>query len=230
APEQAVAAGPIDGRADIYSLGCTLFKLLTGRAPFGGPEYESTARKLYAHCHIGLDKAEGFASIPAPLQSVLLRMTAKEPAERYPSAREAAHALAPLAEQGRPAELALAGQDAALAVQPLPRPLPEEVSRLTVAPQETREPSPEALVPRVPARPRRLGRRPVAAAFLAGVLATLAVVVALNWDRKPEKKGPGNHGPAVALRQLDELPAPRYFVLLDRPPLSNVGEPDPRQW
>ena len=49
APEQASGSSRVDGRADVYSLGCTLFKLLTGQAPFTGPEHDGAARKLFAH-------------------------------------------------------------------------------------------------------------------------------------------------------------------------------------
>ncbi len=49
APEQITSTDHVDIRADIYGLGCTLFKLLTGIVPFGGPDHETTFAKMTAH-------------------------------------------------------------------------------------------------------------------------------------------------------------------------------------
>jgi serine/threonine protein kinase len=52
APEQSFEPKSVDIRADLYGLGCTLYKLLVGRPPFEGPEYGTLAQKLLAHAQV----------------------------------------------------------------------------------------------------------------------------------------------------------------------------------
>jgi YVTN family beta-propeller protein len=82
APEQ-IEGGPVDGRADQYSLGCVLFESLTGTVPFRG---DSELAVLWAHVHdppprIGDHRPD----LPAALDEVVGRALAKAPGDRYPS-------------------------------------------------------------------------------------------------------------------------------------------------
>lgn len=96
APEQAGDSHTVDIRADIYSLGCTLYKLLVGRAPFSGPQYASTVKKLMAHAQTPVTPAhKARPDVPPTLSAILERMMAKSPADRFASSREVAEALAP---------------------------------------------------------------------------------------------------------------------------------------
>jgi WD40 repeat protein len=93
APEQAEDARAADARADVYSLGCTLFHLLTGQAPFAG---RPVLLKLLAHRIEAPPRARGLRpELPAALDAVLRRALAKRPQERFASAGELAEALAP---------------------------------------------------------------------------------------------------------------------------------------
>jgi len=96
APEQASDSRTVDIRADIYSLGCTLYKLLSGRAPFSGPEYRSTLDKLNAHVHQPVPTIRNFVpEVPEELAAILDRMLAKDPNERFATPAEVAAALEP---------------------------------------------------------------------------------------------------------------------------------------
>jgi serine/threonine protein kinase len=98
APEQGFGAQPVDIRADIYSLGCTLYKLLAGRAPFDRSECNTPLKKLLAHTQMAVAPIrEARSEVPAGLAAVLDRMLAKEPAARQAFPAEVATALQPFA-------------------------------------------------------------------------------------------------------------------------------------
>lgn len=96
APEQLENGHCVDIRADIYSLGATLYKLLCGRAPFSSKQYRTNSQLREA-------LAEGSATpittqnknVPKELASVLAKIMAKDSQERYLSPAEVASAIEP---------------------------------------------------------------------------------------------------------------------------------------
>lgn len=96
APEQARDARRVDIRGDIYSLGCTLYQLLSGQAPFRG---ESFAEVVLAHQLLEpppLDEVR--PDVPPEVQAVLRKLMAKRPEDRYQTPADVAEALAAFAE------------------------------------------------------------------------------------------------------------------------------------
>jgi hypothetical protein len=93
APEQARDAHTADIRADIYSLGCTLYHLLAGHAPF--PE-GSVVQKVKAHMeHDPRPLSAVRPDVPPELVRVIERMTAKDAADRFQTPAEVLEALTP---------------------------------------------------------------------------------------------------------------------------------------
>ena len=98
APEQVSDAHSVDIRADIYSLGCTLYKLLTGQAPFSGPQYKTAAEKMVGHLkETPLPVRLLRSDVPAELAALVEQMMAKRPDDRFAAAAEVAAAMAPFA-------------------------------------------------------------------------------------------------------------------------------------
>src|SRR5579862_2225047 len=98
APEQWEDSRKIDIRADIYSLGCTFYKVLVGDAPFSDPEYKPAPIKKQAHARLPFPSIQSRRpDVPAGVAGVLEQMLAKDPAQRFATPKELAEALGPLA-------------------------------------------------------------------------------------------------------------------------------------
>ena len=121
APEQAADSRQADIRADIYSLGCTFYFLLTGQPPF--PK-GTVMQKLASHMHTApASVAQRRPEIPAEVAAIVERMMRKNPADRYQTPGEVAKDLAavqkgtaaslPKLEELKPADDLFAGLDLA---------------------------------------------------------------------------------------------------------------------
>jgi serine/threonine protein kinase len=151
APEQ-IEARRVDARTDVYALGCVLFHAVTGAVPY--PERESSS-KMWAHLN------EPPPATGGPLDPVIRRAMAKNPADRFPSAGDLGRAAtaATHGEAVTEPEHAVGTGEAALA---------ETVPLAVTAPTE-----------RQPRRRRRKGRRRLSR-FLIPLL-TLLVAAALTF-------------------------------------------------
>jgi serine/threonine-protein kinase len=90
-PEQVVGRRPLDGRSDLYSLGCVMYFLLTGHVPFpGDSKVECMASRIKGSPAALGDLRPG---LPPGVVEVVERLMANRPEDRYPSSAVAAEAL-----------------------------------------------------------------------------------------------------------------------------------------
>ena len=151
APEQ-IRGGEVDARADVYALGCLLFKLLTGEVPF---PRDGEAARLYAHLNDEPPAASLFTPmVPKALDRVIARAMAKSPAERFPSAGDlgrAARLPSPERRSGSPSGWWRRGRR---------RPGPRRRRWSSGPAPAPRRPRRSRSPPRPQGRPRRPRRRP----------------------------------------------------------------------
>lgn len=201
APEQADPVRPVDARADVYGLGCSLYYLLTGAPPYSGPAHATARNKVLAHAAGPVPQVrDARPDVPADLASVLARALAKAPEERFPNAAAVAAALTPFcagADLGR--LLVSAGL---------------EPSAGLPAPHDSTEPdAPTRLLRRAP---RRTRATPITAAlFMFLIVAGGLGTAVTSWLQPPERPSiaangvttdPPMEGPAAA---ADHQPAPK---------------------
>ena len=98
APEQITDAASADIRADVYSLGCTLYCLLAGRPPFAAGSLYGLLRQHHEADATALNLVR--PEVPVEVAGVVARMMAKDPRRRYQTPAEVAKALAPFAKPG----------------------------------------------------------------------------------------------------------------------------------
>lgn len=91
APEQGDDAASVDGRADQYSLGCTLYYLCTGHTPFDGTTAQEIISKHKSEPLPPL--AQYVQNVPRVFEGLISRMMAKSPEKRFPSLKEVIHEL-----------------------------------------------------------------------------------------------------------------------------------------
>ncbi len=120
APEQLRASKDVDARADVWSLGVTLYELVTGVAPFGGATLAELSANILTAEPPSVVGAAPASKIPAGLEQVVSRCLRKRPEDRYPDMDSLAAALAPFARAEREASSPLAATSDEIASEPEP--------------------------------------------------------------------------------------------------------------
>jgi len=90
-PEQAGGVATLDGRSDLYSLGCVLYEMLAGRPPFEGPTVQAVIARLSIDPPPPIRTAR--PSVSAALEGAVLKALAKVPADRFATTSQFADAV-----------------------------------------------------------------------------------------------------------------------------------------
>ena len=215
APET-LEGGRVDHRADVYSLGCSLFRLLTGRTPYA--DFGGVSATLMAHLFQPIPRATQFAPwLPPAIDDVIMGALAKSPEQRFQSAGELAAAAA----------VALRGQPPALppaeAAQTRSWPTPVPSGQFPPAPAMPVGPGPPAPGPppgwAMPP-PKRRGRRWWALGGAAvAVAAAIAVALTVTHadDHPVTSAKPGTSAPPSAPAALSANDTGPVSVIIDDP-------------
>jgi serine/threonine protein kinase/Flp pilus assembly protein TadD len=90
-PEQAAGEAELDGRSDIYSLGCMVYEMLAGTAPFTGPTAQAIITKRFTEVAPSVRAAR--STVPEAVDAAVTKSLARVPADRFATAALFGHAL-----------------------------------------------------------------------------------------------------------------------------------------
>lgn len=224
APE-VLSNGRIDGRVDIYSLGCTLYRLLTGNTPFAATN--GAASVMMAHLFQPPPRAtDAVPSLPPALDHVIAVAMAKDPAARFPSASALADAaVSALHDRHRYAPL-----------PPIPSGAVNSYPHTSQPPTVSAWPGSPPPRPLPPPGSAPKPRRGLIVAALAGVVLVLAATVTvLVWpdaagpsaDSRQGSGPPGAPAPPPGPPATNVAPAQLRAILLSAAQLPVTANGDP---
>src|SRR5579884_951902 len=197
-PEQIRGDTNLDARSDLYSVGISLYEIVTGRRPFAG---DSDYSIMAAHLQQApMPPVQLDPSLPPALNDVILMSIAKDPAQRFQSADAFRNALAAVvSDVGVPAAAAVAASGTALLNTPAVAPTPQP--GMSAPP-----PSPPPATPAASHGHRGLY-------MLLGSLVTVAILVAValeypKWSKTRAQVQETVAVPQTPQQQVQPAPAP----------------------
>jgi hypothetical protein len=179
APEQAVDAKTADQRADIYALGCTLFRLITGNLPYRG---DNPMQTVVAHREQPIPSMQiDGRKAPKPLQQIIEGMLAKKPEDRYDSAQAVIEDLLAVVPAARNATIRLHEEEQSSADVNLPGSstldkLAGAVSKVSAASAAANSTGPSRAIPVAMPAPKKHKSVWKSPAFVGGAMLTVAAI------------------------------------------------------
>lgn len=183
APEQGIDAHAVDIRADLYSLGCTLYFLLAGRTPFTGGTFVEKLLKHQQQRATPLGQLRG--DVPGVVEALVAKLMAKLPEDRFQTPAELAQALKTV-ETSSATDITGVTRWA-----PVPAAAPAQNVFAELGPSDTAALSPALIKPKARPGTRPFPARKIGLLAAAGLAALVVLIVIVRSLFGPTKPSPG---------------------------------------